>query len=158
MLLGVEIKEPSFVLSSFTEKIGHTMYIRGRFKKRSLTSFSKTFWTMYSILLTKDAYFPCYDVSEIRMFLSSTISSMKCLFPFVVYSLSPVWPFCDPMDCSQLGSSVHGILQARILEWVAISFSRGSSWPWDRTWVSCIGRRVLYCWATRETLSFPTFN
>ena len=36
---------------------------------------------------------------------------------------------CDPMDCRPPGSSVHGVLQARILEWVAISFSRGSSWP-----------------------------
>ena len=54
---------------------------------------------------------------------------------------------CDPMDCSPPGSSVHGTLQARILEWVAISFSRGSSWHRDRTWVSCvscIGRCVLY--------------
>ena len=45
---------------------------------------------------------------------------------------------CSPMDCSLPGSSVHGILQARILEWVAISFSRGSSQPRDWTWVSCI--------------------
>ena len=45
---------------------------------------------------------------------------------------------CDPMDCSPPGSSVHGILQARILEWVAIPFSKGSSWPRDRTRVSCI--------------------
>ena len=44
---------------------------------------------------------------------------------------------CDPMDCSPPGSSVHGILQARILEWVAISSSRGSSWPRDRTHASC---------------------
>ena len=43
---------------------------------------------------------------------------------------------CDPMDCSPPGSSVHGILQARILEWVAIPFSRGSSQAKDRTWVS----------------------
>ena len=53
----------------------------------------------------------------------------------------------DPMDCSPPGSSVHGILQVRILEWVAISSSRGSSRPRDRTrvtWVSCIDRRVLY--------------
>ena len=42
------------------------------------------------------------------------------------------------VDCSLPGSSVHGILQARILEWVAISFSRGSSRTRDRTWVSCI--------------------
>ena len=48
----------------------------------------------------------------------------------------------DPMDCSQPGSSIQGILQARILEWVAISFSRGSSRPRDQTQVSCIvGRR-----------------
>ena len=45
---------------------------------------------------------------------------------------------CDPMDYSPPGSSVHGILQVRILEWVAISFSRGSSQPRDRTRVSCI--------------------
>ena len=43
---------------------------------------------------------------------------------------------CDPMDCSSPGSSIHGILQARILEWVAIPFSRGSSRPRDRTQVS----------------------
>ena len=45
---------------------------------------------------------------------------------------------CDPMDCSLPGSSVHGILQARMLEWVAIFFSGGSSSPRDRTWVSSI--------------------
>ena len=45
---------------------------------------------------------------------------------------------CGPVDCSLPGSSVHGILQARILEWLAISFSRGSSQPRDRTWVSCV--------------------
>ena len=48
---------------------------------------------------------------------------------------------CNPVDCSLPGSSIHGILQARILEWVAISFSRGSSRPRDRTRVSCIGDR-----------------
>ena len=48
---------------------------------------------------------------------------------------------CDPMDCSLPGSSVRGIFQARVLEWVAISFSRGSSWPGDQTQVSGIERR-----------------
>ena len=57
---------------------------------------------------------------------------------------------CDPMDCSLPGSSIHGILQARVLEWVAISFSRGSSQPRDRTWVSCIADRCFTVWATRE--------
>ena len=56
------------------------------------------------------------------------------------------------MDCSPPGSSVLGISQAIILERVAISFSRGSPWPRDRTQVSCIGRRILYHWATQEAL------
>ena len=54
-----------------------------------------------------------------------------------VKSLSCVWLFVTPMDCSPLDSSVHGIFQARVLEWVAISFSRGSSQPRDQTCVSC---------------------
>ena len=56
------------------------------------------------------------------------------------------------MDCSLLGSSLHGILQARILEWVAISFSRGSSQPRDQTQVSSIAGRFLTIWAIRETI------
>ena len=52
------------------------------------------------------------------------------------------------MDCSPPGSSVHGILQARILEWVAISFFTGSSQPRNQTCVFCIGRCILYRWAT----------
>ena len=63
--------------------------------------------------------------------------------------LSRVW-LCDPMDCSLPGSSVPGILQAGILEWVAISFSRRSSQPRDRTWVSRIAGRRFTIWATRE--------
>ena len=51
---------------------------------------------------------------------------------------------CDPMDCSLRDSSVHGSSQAKILEWVVISFSRGSSWPRDQTCISCTDRRVLY--------------
>ena len=50
---------------------------------------------------------------------------------------------CDPMDCSPPGSSVHGILQAIILEWFAISFSRGSSQPREQTWVSCTADRFF---------------
>ena len=55
------------------------------------------------------------------------------------------------MDCSLLGASVHGILQARILVWVAISFSRGSSQPRNQTQASCIAGRFFTDWATRET-------
>ena len=62
---------------------------------------------------------------------------------------------CNPMDCSPPSSFVHGILQARILEWIAMLFSRGSSWPRDWTWVSCIAGRFFTTWATREALSLP---
>ena len=57
---------------------------------------------------------------------------------------------CDPMDCSLPGFSVHGIFQARVLEWVATPFSRGSSQPRDRTQVSRIAGRRFTLWATRE--------
>ena len=89
----------------------------------------------------------------------------------IAQSLSHVWLLCNTMEqaeeeapdkspperqkqmeeleeCSQApGSSVHGMFQARILEWVTISFSRGSSWPWDQSWVSCTscaGKQILY--------------
>ena len=60
------------------------------------------------------------------------------------------------MDCGLLGFSVLGILQARILEWVAIFFSRGSSKPRDWTWVSCTACRFLTVWATREAMGHRT--
>ena len=66
--------------------------------------------------------------------------------------LSRVWLFAAPWTVVHHGSSVHGILQARILEWVAISSSRGSSQPGNQTWVSCIGRGVLYSCATWEAV------
>ena len=58
--------------------------------------------------------------------------------------------FCDPVDCSPPGPSVHGILQARTLEWVAIAFSRGASRRRDWTRVSCTTGRFFTIWATRE--------
>ena len=59
---------------------------------------------------------------------------------------------CDPTDCSLPGFSIPGILQARMLEWVAISFSKRSSQPRDWTWVSHIAGRRFTIWATREVL------
>ena len=62
------------------------------------------------------------------------------------------------MDCSPPGSSIHWILQARILDWVAISFSRGSSGYRNRTHVSCIGWQILYHWATgKPQASLPWY-
>ena len=57
---------------------------------------------------------------------------------------------CDPMDCSLPGSYVHGILQARILEWVVVAFSRGSSQPRDWTQVSHTARGFFTIWTSRE--------
>ena len=65
-------------------------------------------------------------------------------------SLSGVW-LCDPKDYT-----VHGVLQTRILEWVAFPFSRGSSQPRDRTQVSCIAGGFFTSWATREALNMLT--
>ena len=67
-------------------------------------------------------------------------------------SISHVWLFCNPKDCSLLGSFVRGISQSRILMSVVFFFPRGSSQPRDRTWVSCIGSQILYHWVTREAL------
>ena len=57
---------------------------------------------------------------------------------------------CDPMDCSPPGSSIHGIIRARVLEWIVIPFSKASFWPRGRIWVSCITYGFFTIWATRE--------
>ena len=65
---------------------------------------------------------------------------------------------CDPVDCSPPGSSVYGILQARILEWIGMPSSRGSSQPRDQTHVSCIsciGRQILYHCSPWEDTPLP---
>ena len=90
--------------------------------------------------------------TEIVFIIDKMWKQLKCLWrdeKYVVCAKSPQScpTLCNPMKYSQPGSSVHGILQARILEWVAIPSSRGSSLPKDRThvsYVSCVGRQVLY--------------
>ena len=92
-------------------------------------------------------------------FLNPTFTSGSSRFTYCwslkvkVKLLSRVRLFCDPMGGSPQGSSVHGISQARILEWVTISCSRGSSWHRDRTCLSCICSWTLYHWATWESRS-----
>ena len=76
--------------------------------------------------------------------------SRHCQICPVCLIIQPCPTLCNPMDYSLPGSSVHGILQARILEWVAISSSRGFSWPRDQTSVSsvsCIAGWFFTCWA-----------
>ena len=72
------------------------------------------------------------------------ISNVLCLIPQLCLTL------CKPMDCSPSGSSICGILQARILEWVAMPSSRGFSQPWDQMQVSCIEGELFTIWATRK--------
>ena len=73
----------------------------------------------------------------------------------VCMSVTQLCPtLCDPMNCSPPGFSVHGILQARTLEWIAIPFSRGSSWPRDRTLVSCTAGIFFTFWDTGK----PHYN
>ena len=78
-------------------------------------------------------------------------------FPFTEFALkeekvkvAQSYPtLCDLMDCS-----VHGILQTRLMEWVAFPFSRGSSQPWNRTQISCIAGKVFTSWATKEAQEY----
>ena len=122
--------------------------------KRLLVLGRKVMTNLDSILKSRDITLP----TKVRL-----VKSM--VFPVVMYGCES-WTIkkaeiesevaqscptlCDPMDCSPEGSSVHGVLQARILEWVAISFSRGSSRPRDWTQVACIAGRRFNLWTTRE--------
>ena len=87
---------------------------------------------------------PGYSDQEKSLNLSLTGVGV-CSQSALVAQLCPA--LCNPMDCSLPGSSVHGILQARILEWVDIPFPRGSSQPRDWTWGFCIVGRFFTIWA-----------
>ena len=76
--------------------------------------------------------------------------SSSCLLCVLVALSCPT--LCDPMRCSLSGSSFHGILQARILEWIAMPSSKGFSWLRDQTLVSCTAGRFFTTWANREVL------
>ena len=92
----------------------------------------------------------CYrgDISLGSLLRRLCLSMCVCMC-LVAQSCPTLW---DPMDCSPPGSFVHWILQARMLEWVAISFSRGSFLPRDWIQVSCIAGRFFIIWATKESL------
>ena len=78
--------------------------------------------------------------------LFASVCALMCIYMCV--SCSVMSDSLQPMDCNLPDACVRGILQARILEWVAILFSRGSSWPKGWTWVSCIASRFFTLWAT----------
>ena len=88
------------------------------------------------LLITLSCSSIAFSSYVIRVRLKNLSNWCMCLCACLVVQLCPI--LCDPLDCSPPGSSVHGISQARILEWVSISSSRGSSWPRDWTPVSCV--------------------
>ena len=119
-------------------------------KKRFLSRIScpKSFnWALNSFLINEKRY----SKSETHRYVYWAGQNFVQLFLYhlicaVLGRFSHIW-LCDPTDCIPPGSSVHGILQARILEWVAMPSSRGSSQPRDWTrvfYISCIDRQVLY--------------
>ena len=95
--------------------------------------------------------FKVYSLSNFQIYNTVTLTVvhytlstyLSCNWKFVPFDHACVLScfsniqLCDPVDCSLPGSSVHGILQARMLEWVAMPSSRGSSWPRDQTHISC---------------------
>ena len=95
---------------------------------------------------------------------STNACTLQIFLSVCVLSHSVMLTLWDPMDCSLPGSSDCGILQARILEWIAISCSMGTSWPRDQIWVShifcfsCIGRQILYHWTTCEALKYLVYK
>ena len=116
-------------------------FSRGSSRPRNLTLVSCITGRSSTIWATREAMSACLTGESSQRCSRNTV----LLFSRSVVSNSGT-PWAIPR-----GSSVHGISQARILEWVPISFSRGSSRPRDWIPISCIGRQILYHWATRET-------
>ena len=85
--------------------------------------------------------------------VKSPTLSCHVLIEVKVWVAQSCLTLCNPMDCGPPSSSVHGILQARVLQWAAISSSRRTFWPRDQTWVSCIAGRFFTVWAIREAHS-----
>ena len=104
-------------------------------------------------VLSLRMYFPLYW-KEFCLSKISKICQWSGLLLCVVWVTQSCPTLGDPMDCSPPGFSVHGILQARILKWVAVPFFKGSSWPRDRIQVSGIAVRfftwAIFNWAIRE--------
>ena len=104
------------------------------------------FWTAFPV------FFGSRPIPRLQRQCRNAICLSVPLLCYVafLYSVKSLSAALDPMDSSLPGFSVHGIFQARVLEWVAISFSRGSSQPRDQTQVSCVAGRCFTLWATRD--------
>ena len=107
----------------------------------------RTYWGNYA--------HPCADV-HIHMYTHTHAHTTMKYHTCSVAKLCSI--LCDPRNYSPPDSSVHGISQARILEWVVMTLSRGSSWPRDRTLVSCIDSWILDCWVTNGEAHFGWYS
>ena len=131
-----------------TATILETRCWRLRTRHAFIACFNLWEWNLHSLHLTNSEA-GLSRFSDLPKFIwVSTWQKVKVESESEVAQSCPT--LCDPMDCSLPDSSVHGIIQSRILEWVAISFSRGSSQPRDWTQVSCIRGRCFNLWDTRE--------
>ena len=102
-------------------------------------------------LFLQNAFYAHYHLYPLVVSLQLACPAVLPMFHLMRVLVSQLCPaLCDTMDCSPPGISVHGILQARILEWVAIPFSRGASRSRDQTWVSHIAGSFFTICATRE--------
>ena len=114
-------------------------------------------WFKYSISFkcTTQWFNIFTDYTPFKVIMKHWLYSLCCTvfsYSLKVLVVPSCLTLCNSMDCSLPGSPVLGILQARILEWVAISFSRGSSQPRDQTRISCIAGRSFIIWVTKEAL------
>ena len=134
--------KPTFSLSSFT-------FINMLFSSSSLSA----------IRVVSSAYLRLLIFLPAILIPACASSSPAFLMMYSAYKFIQLCSIpCDPMDCSPPGSSVHWILQARILEWVAMPSSRGSFQPRDLTRVSCASctaGRFFTLWGTREAKTEP---
>ena len=132
-----------FLKPAWTSGSSRFMYCCIPPKKENLVKFSKNYTSLW--------YLKQNSPSPPSSQLSKMVASLVVQWIRILSRLAQSCPtHCNPMDCSLPGSSVHGIFQAIVLEWIVISFSRGSSQPRDWTQVSLIVDRRFTVWATRE--------
>ena len=125
-----------------------------------LPEFPKPFWSLWIYPLVAINIFVLAILGTMYFWLIISLISIHCNFRCIfglfkhrgVLVAQSCLTLCKPTDCSPPGSSVHGILQSRILEWVAIPFSSGSPQAGDWTQVSHIAGRFFTLWATMEAI------
>ena len=142
--LGIQPEQPA-------QEAGCLHFCNKIFKKICLLMFQKKLKAFLYIFISELCHpLTKHTKTHRKKILMFNIPQVRHCVCVLVTQLCPT--LCNPMDCSSPGSSVLGILQARILEWVAIPFSR-SSWPRNQTQVSCIAGRLFIIWATRKAPS-----